>query len=145
MKKCVKCLIEKQESDFWNRSRSSDWLQKCCKECKRKYDNSYYSNLPHSNKRQKKVNSVKRKNEILRFVVNLSLEKWCIDCGYKENPAPLQFDHRGNKDFNVSDMIRRGHSLNNILSEIEKCDVRCANCHAIKTAVEQQWYKDIRD
>jgi hypothetical protein len=31
--------------------------------------------------------------------------------------------------------------LNQVKNEIEKCDVRCANCHRRKTAKDFNWYK----
>jgi len=57
-------------------------------------------------------------------------ENNCVDCG-ESDPIVLEFDHvRGEKSFNISDMVRKtGHSLVKIKEEIEKCDVRCANCH----------------
>ena len=56
----------------------------------------------------------------------------CKDCGYCENPLALQFDHvRGEKLGSVSTMYTG--SLDKLMAEIAKCDVRCANCHLIKT------------
>lgn len=58
----------------------------------------------------------------------------CIDCGYAEHAQALQFDHTDdNKHMNVSDMIRSDYGWDRIKAEIQKCEVRCANCHAIKT------------
>lgn len=55
----------------------------------------------------------------------------CIACGIC-HPAALQFRHRHrtDKSFSVSDVVRRGYSIKRIMSEIEKCDVLCVNCHA---------------
>ena len=56
----------------------------------------------------------------------------CIDCSYRDDPRALQFDHvRGEKIRAVSSMVTC--SLEHLIAEIEKCDVRCANCHIIKT------------
>lgn len=56
----------------------------------------------------------------------------CVRCGYSDYRA-LQFHHHNNdKDYNVSDMIRLGFSYENILNEISKCEVLCANCHQIE-------------
>ena len=40
----------------------------------------------------------------------------------------------GEKKDNISTMITKGRSLKVISAEIDKCEVRCANCHRIVTA-----------
>jgi hypothetical protein len=57
----------------------------------------------------------------------------CVDCG-EQNIALLDFDHLQDKVNNVSNMVRDGSSWDEIAREIEKCAVRCANCHARVTA-----------
>lgn len=65
----------------------------------------------------------------------IKLSKGCKDCGYAAHAQALQFDHIGNdKKMNVSDMIRSDYSWETIKVEIDKCEVRCANCHAVVTA-----------
>jgi hypothetical protein len=57
----------------------------------------------------------------------------CTDCGGKFEPCALQFDHvpeRGPKLFNLGN---GDHSIDAIKAEIAKCDIVCANCHAIRT------------
>ena len=56
----------------------------------------------------------------------------CQKCGFADFRA-LQFHHRNkaDKESNISDMFRRGMSVNNVELEIDKCDVLCANCHQI--------------
>lgn len=65
----------------------------------------------------------------------------CVDCGEKD-PVVLQFDHRDpeEKHHAVSDMVSRGRSQKAIFAEIAKCDVRCANCHARRTAAQLGYY-----
>lgn len=68
----------------------------------------------------------------------IKLESGCIDCGYKEHPAALQFDHRelSEKEFEIGrNILHKPWDV--LLAEIAKCDVRCANCHAIRTAKMQ--------
>ncbi|MGH7438393.1 MAG: hypothetical protein ACRENE_22135 [Polyangiaceae bacterium] len=75
----------------------------------------------------------KRHNEDRRKRLDeLKLERGCIRCGYKEHPRALQFDHRDPKAkrFVVGKSKRRWEDIR---AEIDKCDVRCANCHAIHT------------
>ena len=48
------------------------------------------------------------------------------------HPAALSFDHvQGVKLGNISEMIKRAWTV--IAAEIQKCDVVCLNCHAIRT------------
>ena len=56
----------------------------------------------------------------------------CVDCGYKAHSAALEFDHVvGEKSRTVASLMY--HSWEKIKEEISKCDVVCANCHAIRT------------
>ncbi len=54
----------------------------------------------------------------------------CVRCG-ESHPACLDFHHRdgGAKDDLVSAMVRKGRPIAVILTEMEKCDVLCANCY----------------
>lgn len=54
----------------------------------------------------------------------------CVDCG-ESDPIVLEFDHvRGTKKKNVSRMACGStYSWTAIKIEIDKCDIRCANCH----------------
>lgn len=57
----------------------------------------------------------------------------CVDCGFSDIRA-LEFDHvRGEKEHNVSNMVNRAYSIESLQVEIDKCEVRCANCHRIRT------------
>ncbi len=62
----------------------------------------------------------------------------CMDCG-ETNPIVLQFDHRDNKSFGISNRIA-AQKWETLLNEINKCDVRCANCHTKKTAIDRGYY-----
>ena len=56
----------------------------------------------------------------------------CTDCGVRYPPWVMDFDHvRGEKKYNVALMFRQ--SLETILTEIEKCEVVCSNCHRERT------------
>lgn len=58
----------------------------------------------------------------------------CFDCG-EADPIVLEFDHvRGTKTFTIGESAgRQKTSLRTILTEIQKCDVVCANCHKWRT------------
>ena len=80
----------------------------------------------------KAVSMKSRQKERRAIIGRIKTERGCLDCGYNANPYALQFDHvRGVKAGTVSQMTC--FSWTRIMAEIAKCEVRCANCHAIKT------------
>ncbi len=70
-----------------------------------------------------------------RLAQIIKKERGCVDCGYNIHAVALQFDHvSGIKKASVSNLIRSDYAWKTILEEINKCEVRCANCHAVVTA-----------
>lgn len=57
----------------------------------------------------------------------------CLDCK-ESDPIVLDFDHRdpSTKYRSISQIIAHNLGINKLIEEIEKCDVRCANCHRRK-------------
>jgi len=73
-----------------------------------------------------------RRDRRMKWLREYRLESGCVDCGYKEHHAALQFDHvYGEKKNNVSWFA--GRSMKQLQEEVDKCEVRCANCHAIRS------------
>lgn len=72
---------------------------------------------------------------------NYLLTHPCVDCG-ETDPRVLDFDHvRDTKKFGISRAVAGSHrSWNTILTEIAKCDVRCANDHRRRTAERGGFY-----
>lgn len=59
----------------------------------------------------------------------------CVDCGYNGHPAALHWDHvDGDKACPDRHAIRLNWAWARILAEVAKCELVCANCHAIRTA-----------
>lgn len=62
----------------------------------------------------------------------------CMDCGIKYPPWVMHYDHRPgvDKKFNLSGVGKvKNVSILEILQEIKKCDVVCANCHLHRTFI----------
>lgn len=71
----------------------------------------------------------------LALMQQIKLEKGCIDCGYNKHACALDFDHRPGTDkkYTPAHMPKYKLSIEKIMAELEKCDVRCANCHRVMT------------
>jgi hypothetical protein len=61
------------------------------------------------------------------------LEHGCADCGYDQAAVALDFDHNDPtlKIANIAEMLHCTWRV--IMAELEKCTVRCSNCHRIRT------------
>lgn len=84
------------------------------------------------------------KNRAIRraFVLEYKSAHPCVDCG-ESDPVVLDFDHKDHslKKYNVGQLIQGDWSLELLKEEIEKCEIRCANCHRRKTHYERHLYK----
>lgn len=58
----------------------------------------------------------------------------CVDCGYSTHLAALDFDHMdpSKKKFGVAEGLNHMYSRK-VMKEAQKCELRCANCHRVKT------------
>ena len=61
----------------------------------------------------------------------------CIKCGY-DNVFALTFHHRNvdEKSFEVSKMLANQWTFERLKSELDKCDVLCANCHILAHSIK---------
>ena len=67
------------------------------------------------------------------LLIRFKRRKGCFECGLHDIRV-LQFDHvpeRGKKEFKLSEHRVKGPKK--LKEELAKCDVVCANCHAIRT------------
>ena len=90
-----------------------------------------------SSRRHYQKNRIARRAEIKRrvqsavhFVQGYKSASGCSRCN-ESTPCCLDFHHRDPslKVAEVATMAHRGFSISNILVEIEKCEILCANCH----------------
>lgn len=56
----------------------------------------------------------------------------CTDCDGEFPTVCMDFDHLGDKEFNVGD-LSKASSISKLIAEIQKCEVVCSNCHRIRT------------
>lgn len=67
------------------------------------------------------------------FIDEYKLAHGCIRCGYADHPAALDFDHRDHREKQTIISGMYTYSTGKLYTELEKCDVMCANCHRIKS------------
>lgn len=82
--------------------------------------------------------AIERRREVVAAIKTAS---GCVDCGFNAHFAALDFDHidRQEKCKTVSWLVSHGAPMQQILDEIEKCEVVCANCHRIRTVERRDW------
>ena len=93
----------------------------------REYSKKYYKR----NTKKRKQYITDRQKQIRDIVQTIKVNNGCASCGYRECAQALQYHHPdNNKENNIARMVTQGRALINILNEIEKCVLLCANCHA---------------
>lgn len=100
-----------------------------------------FNDLTNSGKSTHKLRERNR-----QYVWDHLLENPCVDCG-ESNPIALTFDHvRGIKVDKINRCIIRQFSLKRLQEEMDKCEVRCANCHTIQSYYRtERTYAQVRE
>lgn len=144
MRKCPKCEIEKEDTMFHKNKSSKTGLCCYCKECSNKKETTRYSKDIGASREYRKGLNMKNGDVKRKYIYEYLASHPCIDCG-EADPIVLEFDHvRGDKLGPVSELMRN-NGLEKLKTEIDKCDVRCANCHRRKTAVDFKYYSRIME
>ena len=139
-KRCGRCDVVKPQSEFHRKRAAPDGLQSWCKICntigaKRCYD----ENTDHARRRIGSwIRRVDQDNK--RRVLSYLRAHPCVDCG-EDDPVVLEFDHQRDKRHGVAQLLHAHVRWEVIAAEIAKCDVRCANCHRRRTAVQGRWFR----
>ncbi|MFA5888695.1 MAG: hypothetical protein WCW47_01065 [Candidatus Paceibacterota bacterium] len=138
---CSKCKLLKSVGDFNYKFKSKGIYQRQCKICTRNNVKNHYINNKKYYLDKSRKRNLKLRTEINEYLLNYFKNHNCIDCG-ESDPVVLEFDHRDReqKDMSVSSFMK-AMRLDRVKNEIEKCDVRCANCHRKKTAKQFNWFK----
>ena len=104
----------------------------------KKYKNKSYCYECYKQIALEKQSKIRNRNRwfIFRY---LKMFGKCIDCGNKDWKV-LEFDHKHSKIMEVSKMYSNHYSIFKIKNEIRKCNIRCSNCHKIKTRHQLGWF-----
>lgn len=141
MKTCKTCEEHKPETEFYTTTyKDKKYLLNNCKSCVLVRTGKNYLKDHDRQKKIRKNNTARRRADRRQMIFDFLLSHPCVDCGEKD-PIVLEFDHLGNKSFDISDGLMR--PLKVLRKEIDKCEVVCANCHKRRTAKRAgNWFKD---
>lgn len=97
------------------------------------YQKRWYEENKVAHKEKAKANTILHRQRNKEYVDSLKSNP-CTDCGVQYPPSAMQFDHIGDdKEINISAAVNRPYSIKRIDAEVAKCELVCANCHAIRT------------
>lgn len=135
---CRRCNTEKFDDAF---GRKKNKLQAYCRDCNRSYEREHYRNNTDVYRDRRNDYAQKQSGEVFLNLIDYLKQHPCVDCG-EADVIVLQFDHvRGEKTHNIADLLHGRTRWVTVEREIEKCDVRCANCHIRRTARQFGWRK----
>jgi hypothetical protein len=138
-KRCPNCGHIKPWSEFSSRQTGEFLPVSYCRRCQRAYCKDHYRKNRGAHNLGRHVRARGERKAMREFLWQYLEAHPCIDCGERDIVV-LEFDHvKGQKEGDISVMVGRGASRERLQREIDKCVVRCANCHRRKTAAQLNW------
>ena len=100
-----------------------------CKPCRARWDAAHYPQV-----RERRLAHQRARAAETSAVVRELKNRPCADCGGIFHPAAMAFDHLPGsiKRDDISNLARR-YSVGRVRDELTKCELVCANCHAVRT------------
>lgn len=102
---------------------------------KRKEYAKQHNAARYSRDKQQEIDRVRNRKELFRRILQeIKEETPCADCGEFYPYYVMDLDHLPNSDKTVNpSKLHDSGSITKFLSEINKCEVVCANCHRQRT------------
>lgn len=137
MKRCPRCEQVRPRSLFHLHKSRKDGLQAFCKPCRAEIDHQRYERKVGMNVPRRPQRSERGRKA---WLVSLKSGRPCTDCGRSFPHQVLQWDHLPGYE-KLGDISEDfwGRTRAEILDEIAKCDLVCANCHMIRTFSRNGW------
>jgi hypothetical protein len=83
-------------------------------------------------KKPKPIKLIEKERKSKRKFYKELKQRPCEDCHKQFPSCAMDFDHvRGQKLFGISE--NTNYSFEDLVTEVEKCDIICSNCHRIRT------------
>ena len=104
-------------------------LQSVCKDCQKQNGRDRYASSKENVLEINRQSMQRSKIRASLFIQEYLSDKSCVDCG-EDDISVLTFDHvRGEKKYNISDIVTRGYNIESIKTELQKTEIVCFNCH----------------
>ena len=130
MKQCGMCKVNKDLSEFAKDKNRKDGHAAKCKTCHKDLAKAHYQR----NKATYAKTHREKKQKIQKHLQQLKEASPCTDCGEYYPYYVMQYDHlpQYEKSFHLGN-CGRVPSVKRANEEIAKCQLVCANCHAVRT------------
>lgn len=141
---CTQCGETKEAEAFGFKNAAIGKRHRKCNVCVAEYGRAHYErNRVAYIARAGRANR-ERRRLLQRRIWEYLAEHPCVDCG-ETDPLVLEFDHidPAHKRTEMYYLVHRTYRWATIQAEIERCEVRCVNCHRRRTAVQFAWAKHL--
>lgn len=139
-KVCTQCGKRKARTAFPLRDRRTGKRQGYCKLCHAARQRRDYAASGGRARIASALRTSRKRARIRQQLWEYLETHPCVDC-QERDPVVLEFDHvRGRKLYAIANMVSQGMSWVRIAREIAKCEVRCANDHRRRTAIQLRWH-----
>lgn len=132
--RCARCQVLKPAEAFSLRRGNGDRRDTHCRPCRADYQHEHYVKQRERYVAEAGTRARAQAVERTDYLLDYFEDHPCRDCG-ETDPLVLEFDHQGDKLFNIGRELRY-RSWPAVLAEIEKCEVVCANCHRRRSAAQ---------
>ncbi len=133
-KLCTLCQTLNPLTEFNVKKSSPDGLQNVCRKCSRERSKKYYKDNKAKHRANVKENNKQYRARNRKYIYEYLQINPCVDC-HETDFRVLEFDHRPgeSKLGGIGKLAALPCSMEVLMAEIAKCDVRCKNCHTIET------------
>lgn len=142
MKTCSICKLPFPQENYYKNNNRPDGLQSYCIACSKARSKERYKNFSVEQKKEIRKAGQDKRIRNRQYLWDFVKRNPCVDCGEKD-PVVLELDHIRDKSNDVSVLSAQAVSIERLQEELDKCEVRCANCHRRKTAKQFNWYRNI--
>lgn len=138
---CARCHVEKPLDSFPIKNKARGTRASYCFPCRSDYGKQHYQDHRSYYLTKNVAARVRHRRSNRDLAYDHLSTHPCVDCG-ESDPVVLDFDHVDPKTklWTVGKMLSR-QPTHAIEREIEKCVVRCGNCHRMRTAKQFGSYR----